>query len=468
MLELLTHKWNLRPRSFRKNGRNRWRHHPRKEPRINFVTTGTAYRSKPRETRNTILPCKMPVDLSWPDATMRAVVYDGVPFSMSVRDIAKPTIRNSTDVVVRVTTSAICGSDLHIYRGFMGGIPPWTMGHEAVGYVSEIGDAVSFNVGDYVIIPDTVSSDQLELEPTSQEYFGFGNSVMGLGGLQAEYARIPFAETNLIPIPLTHETTNSTIEHDYLTVSDVFATAWAGIDYSGFQPGDSVAVFGAGPVGLLSAYSAILRGASKVYVVDHVQQRLDIAKSIGAIPIDFAQADPVVQILAHEPSGVMRSVDCVGMEALNADLERDASIVVNQMINVTHFGGGVGQLGVFSSQDNSPGAPYGSAISPSISFPISSFFGKALSFRTGAVDPKSHWYRGRPGFLQSDLQYVEPSTRFITIKCTRLACLYPGACNCRQHQLHPGRRYVRASITLLIYTEVVVWVVGLKVPVSAQ
>ncbi|KAK2758853.1 putative alcohol dehydrogenase [Colletotrichum kahawae] len=321
----------------------------------------------------------MPVDLSWLNATMRAVVYDGVPFSIGVRAIAKPTIRNSADVVVRVTTAAICGSDLHIYRGFMGGIPPWTMGHEAVGYVSEIGDAVSsFNVGDYVIIPDTVSSDQLELEPTC------------LTSLAAEYARIPFAETNLIPIPLTHETTNSTIEHDYLTVSDIFATGWAGIDYSGFQPGDSVAVFGAGPVGLLSAYSAISRGASKVYVVDHVQQRLDMAKSIGAIPIDFARADPVAQILAHEPSGVMRSVDCVGMEALNADLERDAGIVVNQMINVTHFGGGVGQLGVFKSQDNSPGTPYGSAISPSISFPISSFFGKALSFRTGAVDPKRY------------------------------------------------------------------------------
>ncbi|KZL80618.1 alcohol dehydrogenase -like domain-containing protein, partial [Colletotrichum incanum] len=97
----------------------------------------------------------------------------------------------------------------------------------------------------------------------------------------------------LIPIPLTHETANSTIEHDYLTVSDIFATGWAGIDYSGFQPGDSVAVFGAGPVGLLSAYSAILRGASKVYVVDHVEERLELAASIGAIPINFAKSDPV-------------------------------------------------------------------------------------------------------------------------------------------------------------------------------
>ncbi|KAK1966805.1 GroES-like protein [Colletotrichum sublineola] len=322
---------------------------------------------------------------------MRAVVYHGTPFAMTVQDVAKPTILNGTDVVVRVTTSAVCGSDLHVYRGYMGGAVPWTMGHEAVGYVSEVGDAVSsFAVGDYVIIPDTVSPDQLEMEPTSKEYFGFGNSEMGLGGLQAEYARVPFADANLIPIPLTHATANSTIERDYLTVSDIFATGWAGIDYSGFQAGDSVAVFGAGPVGLLSAYSAILRGASRVYVVDHVEERLELAASIGATPINFAENDPVAQILAREPRGVMRAVDCVGMEALNTGLERDESVVVQQMIDVAHFGGGIGQLGVYQSQGSSPGAAYGSSMSSTIPFPITTFFAKGLSFRTGAVDPKNY------------------------------------------------------------------------------
>ncbi|KXH57370.1 alcohol dehydrogenase, partial [Colletotrichum nymphaeae SA-01] len=107
---------------------------------------------------------------------MRAVVYHGTPFEMMVQDVAKPAILNETDVVVRVTTAAVCGSDLHIYRGYMGGAVPWTMGHEAVGYISEIGDAVSsFDVGDYVIIPDTVSEGHLEMEPRSKEYFGFGN-----------------------------------------------------------------------------------------------------------------------------------------------------------------------------------------------------------------------------------------------------------------------------------------------------
>ncbi|KAK0368790.1 alcohol dehydrogenase GroES-like domain-containing protein [Colletotrichum limetticola] len=367
----------------------------------------------------------MSLNLSWPATTMRAVVYHGTPFEMMVQDVAKPTILNETDVVVRVTTSAMCGSDLHIYRGYMGGAPPWTMGHEAVGYISEIGDAVSsFAVGDYVIVPDTVSVDHLEIEPTSKEYFGFGNSEIGLGGLQgriAEYARVPFAEANLIPIPLTQETANSTIEHDYLTVADIFATGWAGIDYTGFESGDSVAVFGAGPVGLLSAYSAILRGASKVYVVDHVEERLGLAASIGAIPINFAHKDPVAQILAREPRGVMRTVDCVGMEALNPGLEMDESIVLQQMIDVAHFGGGIGQLGVYQSQESSPGAPYGSNISPTIPFSVSTFFAKSLSFRAGAVDPKQYAPqlidlitsgKAHPSFVISAVIGIEDASRY--------------------------------------------------------
>ncbi|KAI3527726.1 alcohol dehydrogenase GroES-like domain-containing protein [Colletotrichum abscissum] len=384
----------------------------------------------------------MSLNLSWPAATMRAVVYHGTPFEMMVQDVAKPAILKETDVVVRVTTAAVCGSDLHIYRGYMGGAVPWAMGHEAVGYISEIGDAVSsFAVGDYVIIPDTVSEDHLEMVPRSKEYFGFGNSEMGLGGLQgriAEYARVPFAEANLIPIPLTHETANSTIERDYLTVSDIFATGWAGIDYTGFEPGDSVAVFGAGPVGLLSAYSAILRGASKVYVVDHVKERLALAASIGAIPINFADEDPVAQILAREPDGVMRTVDCVGMEALNSSLEMDESIITRQMIEVAHFKGGMGQLGVYSSQDDSPGAPYGSDISPTISFPVSSFFAKGLSFRTGAVDPKPYAPqlidlinsgKAHPSFVISAVIGIEDAPeyykRFNEKKETKVAIRFP-------------------------------------------
>lgn len=197
-----------------------------------------------------------------------------------------------------------------------------------------------------------------------------------------------FADDNLIPIPLTKETTNATLEQDYLTISDIFATSWTGLDFSGFEPGDTVAVFGAGPVGLLAAYSAMIRGASKVFVVDYVQARLDRAASIGAIPINFVDSSPVDQILAYEPDGVMRSVDCVGIEALNATLQHEPHILLDQMVNVTHVGGGIGQIGVYMAQDDSAGSPLGSTFSPIAQFPLSTFFGKRLRFQAGPVDPK--------------------------------------------------------------------------------
>ncbi|KAJ4322076.1 hypothetical protein N0V84_005014 [Fusarium piperis] len=228
------------------------------------------------------------------------------------------------------------------------------MGHEAVGYISDVGNAVSsLTVGDYVVISDSESHGKLDLRPEPPTYFGNGLPDV-LNGLQAEYARVRFADQSLIPIPLTHETTNSTIEQDYLTLSDVFATGWASLDFAGFQPGDSVAVFGSGPVGLLAAYSALLRGASKVFVVDHIQSRLDRAASIGAIPINFRDEDPVAQILAFEPDGVMRSVECVGMEALNPHLGIEGDITVKQMVAVTHYGGGIGYVGVFLAHMDSP------------------------------------------------------------------------------------------------------------------
>ncbi|CAH0046903.1 unnamed protein product [Clonostachys solani] len=318
---------------------------------------------------------------------MRGIMYRGVPGEMSVENISSPTIVDQTDAVVRITTSALCGSDLHVYRGYQGGVPPWNMGHEAIGYISELGSAVSgLEVGDYVVIPDTVGHGQLEMKPESLDFFG--NGAVIADGLQSEYARVRFADSNLIPIPLTANTTNTTIEQDYLTVSDIFATAWAGLDFSGFETGDSVAVFGAGPVGLLAAYSAKIRGAANVFVVDHVQARLDRAASIGAIPVNFAEQDPATQILAMQPGGVMRSVDCVGIEALNATLDHEPDIILRQMVNVTHVGGGIGQVGVYMAQPDTPGSPLGSTFSPTAAFPLSDFFGKRLQFQAGPVDVK--------------------------------------------------------------------------------
>ncbi|GME26973.1 alcohol dehydrogenase [Neofusicoccum parvum] len=316
---------------------------------------------------------------------MRGVVYNS-PYNVSVTDLPMPTLQANTDAIVRMTYAAICGSDLHMYHGLQGDTAPWGMGHEGIGYISEIGDAVTaLAVGDYVVIPDNVGTGHLNMEePASLSSFGVGGD---LGGLQAEYARVPNADQNLIPVPLTHNTTSTALSQSYLTASDILATAWTVLDFASFTPGDTVAVFGAGPVGLLAAYSAILRGATRVYSVDRVAARLARAASIGAIPIDFGAGDPVAQILAREPGGVRRAVDCVGMEAVNASGGLQEDVVVRHMVAVTGARGGVGQVGVFIAQDDSAAAPFASSIDPNIGFPLSDFFTKGLSFQAGVVRP---------------------------------------------------------------------------------
>ncbi|EKG20943.1 Alcohol dehydrogenase superfamily zinc-containing [Macrophomina phaseolina MS6] len=323
---------------------------------------------------------------------MRGVLWEGIPYQMTVANIPVPNIQAETDAIVRVTASAICGTDLHTYHGVYGSPNvPWTMGHEAIGYISELGDAVSsLSVGEYVVVPDQLSSGHLEMEPQAGTALGLGTTYGLNDGCQAEYVRVPFADDSLIPVPIPANTTagNATNEIDYLFVSDIFATGWHAIDFTGFEPGDTVAVFGAGPVGLLAAYSAILRGASAVYAVDHVQERLDLAASIGAVPINFVDEDPVAAILRHEPSGVRRAADCVGAEALGADLQPHQNVIVHQMVAVTGVRGGIGQVGIMSATADSPGTPLGHNLSPNITFPTSEFFNKGLSYRAGAVDPK--------------------------------------------------------------------------------
>lgn len=172
--------------------------------------------------------------------------------------------------------------------------------------------------------------------------------------------------------------------------ADIFPTGWGGLDYAGFEPGDSVAIFGAGPVGMMSAYSAKLRGASSVYVVDSVPSRLELARSIGAVPISFNTSDPVEQILAYEPDGVARTVDAVGFEAVGADMRPDESIVLEQAIRVARREGGLGILGLYISGANSTGGPLSGLYPGNFTFPFGDYFGKSLSMNVGPVNPFTH------------------------------------------------------------------------------
>ena len=202
--------------------------------------------------------------------------------------------------------------------------------------------------------------------------------------LLAEYVRVPQADTTLIPIP--HY---PSYELSYLFVSDAWATAWTCLDYSGFRAGETVAVFGAGPIGLLCAYTALFRGAAKVYIVDHVKARLAKGKEIGAIPIDFTQENAADQILKFEKLGVDRSCDCVGYECLNAELKPQQNYVINDLVSVTIAGGGIGQIGVYLAQTSAPGRPEAAKLSPTIEFPQTAFWSKGLTLKAGIVDPQA-------------------------------------------------------------------------------
>ena len=137
------------------------------------------------------------------------------------------------------------------------------------------------------------------------------------------------------------------LEADFILLADIFPTGWHGVSLSGFKPGESIAVFGAGPVGLMAAYSATLRGASRVFVVDRVPERLQAAQKIGAIPIDFSKGDAVAQIIEKNGGEVDRSVDAVGYQAVNMGGKTEQpNIVLENMIKATRACGGLGIPGL--------------------------------------------------------------------------------------------------------------------------
>jgi len=327
---------------------------------------------------------------------MKAVEFEGKPFFVSVKTLPIPKILKPQDAVIRVTSSGICGSDLHIFHGRIPTNPPMTLGHEIVGIVHAIGDRVdNLKVGDRVIVSGVIFENGLDGADVEFGGLGFG-AIPGIeqfNGGQAGFVRVPFASDNCILLPKGRQH-----ELDYVLLADIFPTANWALDSSGFEFGDTVVVFGAGesvnlssdvvpqltwytgPVGPLCAYSALFRGANKVYSVDRVPQRLAKAKSIGAIPIDFTDGDPVAQILKFEPDGVDRSCDCVGYECVNAEGVNIGNTVIVQavsahsigsrvlfplcnanynclQINVTRSGGGIGLIGVYSPIDAGKNLP---------------------------------------------------------------------------------------------------------------
>ncbi|KAF9047684.1 hypothetical protein BJ165DRAFT_1467690 [Panaeolus papilionaceus] len=323
---------------------------------------------------------------------MRAVVYDK-PFTVTIREVEKPKILHPDDVIVKVTTTCICGSDLHMYEGRTGAQAGIVFGHENMGLVDEVGEGVTLlKKGDRVVMPFNVACGRcLNCEEGKSAFCthvnpGFGYVSMGpYPGGQAEYVRVPFADFNALKLPPGTEH-----EEDFALLADIFPTGWHGVQLSGFKPGESIVVFGAGPVGLMAAYSATIRGASEVYVVDRVKERLDKAKEIGCIPIDFSQTDAVDQILKlRNGREVDRGVDAVGYQATSGNGKTEQpNIVLESLIRVVKPTGGLGIPGLYVPND--PGAPDSAAAKGYISFPFGKLFEKGLSVGTGQCNVKAY------------------------------------------------------------------------------
>jgi len=259
---------------------------------------------------------------------MKAVVFHGVG-DIRLDDVREPKILKPTDALVRITASAICGTDLHMVRGTVAGMKPGTiLGHEAVGIVEETGkDIRNLRVGDRVVVPSTIAcgycsycragyqSQCDNANPNGSHagtaFFGGPASSGPFQGLQAEYARIPFAATSLMKLP-------DAIDDDRaILLSDIFPTAYYGADLAEIKDGDTVVVFGCGPVGQFAIASALLHGAGRVFAVDCVESRLEMARGQGAEVIDFNRDDPVA-LLQRMTGGIGpdRAIDAVGVDAV--------------------------------------------------------------------------------------------------------------------------------------------------------
>lgn len=313
---------------------------------------------------------------------MKAVVWRGER-TVEIETVEDARLEAPTDVLLRLTSTAICGTDLHIYEGRMGDVTGMVIGHEPLGVVEEVGPAVaSIRKGDRVVVPTHIccgfcyncvrgySSSCLITNPGSAGA-AYGYPDMGpYRGAQTEFVRIPFADANCLRLP---GAPGDQWEHDFVLLADAFPTGYHATELAHMSKGDSVAIFGTGAIGLMAAYSALhLRGATDVYVVDYIPERLDKAGEMGAIPIDFRKGDPVEQILEQRRrlrtqagatwrgeevmGGVNCGIDAIGFQARDrADPSREKpDQVIHDLARLINPNGRLGIIGVFLPNDAKP------------------------------------------------------------------------------------------------------------------
>ncbi|HEY8589507.1 MAG TPA: zinc-dependent alcohol dehydrogenase [Naasia sp.] len=301
---------------------------------------------------------------------MRAMVYRG-PYKVRVEEKDIPRIEHPNDAIVRVTLAAICGSDLHLYHGLMTDLRVGhTFGHEFIGVVEEVGSSVqSLKRGDKVMVPFNIycgscffcarglfsNCHNVNSNATAVGgIYGYSHTAGGYDGGQAEYVRVPFADVgpSIIPEWLDDE--------DALMLTDAFSTGYFGAQLGDIVEGDTVVVFGAGPVGLAAAQSSWLMGAGRVIVVDHLDYRLEKARTMAhAETLNFAEYDDIVVELKKQTDhiGADVAIDAVGAEAdgnllqhitgAKLKLQGGSPIALNWAIDGVRKGGTVSVMGAY-------------------------------------------------------------------------------------------------------------------------
>jgi len=340
---------------------------------------------------------------------------------MSVENVPDPKILNPRDAIVRITSTCICGSDLHLYNGLIPTMEQGDiMGHEFMGEVVETGSAVQpekLKVGDRVVVPFTIACGrcffcQQKLwsccENSNPNYwiaekmmgyspsglFGYTHMMGGYAGGQAQYARVPFADVGPLKIP------QGIPDDKVVFLSDIFPTGYFGAVNCDIKRGDTVAIWGCGPVGQFAIRSAFMLGAERVIAIDRFSYRLEMAEQGGAETINYEEVDDVVQTLKDMTANVGPDscMDAVGMEAHGDNpmyaldrvkqafkLETDRPIVLRQCIQACRKGGTVSVPGVYSGFADT--------------IPMGAFMNKGLTMKTG----QTHMMN----FMQPLLQRIE-------------------------------------------------------------
>lgn len=319
---------------------------------------------------------------------MKAIVYEGVK-DVRVEKVADPTLQNDDDILVKVTSTAICGSDLHLIHGRVPAMKPgFILGHETMGIVEEAGSGVtSVKKGDRVVVPFPVACGHCSFcshghysqcdnsNPNGEAggLFGYSDAYGGYAGGQAEYLRVPCANVGPVAVP------PELADEQVLFLTDILPTSRWGVDIGGVKPGDTVVVLGCGPVGLLTIKWCILLGAKRIIAVDSVEYRLRHAESYGVETINFEDYDNTgLEIKERTHGGADVVIDCVGMDGKMSVMEKVEAALKLQAgsksaIEISSEAvrkcGTVVMVGVYGGRYNA--------------FPLGNFFSRNITLRMG-------------------------------------------------------------------------------------